>query len=801
MNAPVTAADEALKEQADRTGPATRQTSARCERERPLSRAALDDLARQGDIDGPVFEAALQEIGTRPGREDWVRYWVHLLTLCGALLLAAGVIFFIAWNWNGMHRFIKFGILEGLVAAGVIVAAWRGVDGIAGATALLAAGLCLGPLLAVYGQTYMSGAHLWELFRAWTCMLLPFAALGRQAGLWLLVWLTAGIWGLEYAQSMSSSGEFTYGLPEFILLQMAAVGAWELALSRSQGVPGREWLRAPWLPRLMVLAVSAALTLLVVMLIRDGGLPPEGGTLLLPFRPSILGAYAAGLAAVYCRYRRKRPDLFMLGCGVFSVCTVFIALLVEAGIFLNKDAGSMLFWGVTVAGLTALCGKLLLFWHRAMEAEGKAAASGPARHFFGPARPSTDWPELEATLVRKGLWPEGKGLPVPPPSAAPWYVGTMLSAGGWISALLLMAALGFLLYSTLDIRGNGEGPLFIGGAVFLGIGALCSRLPGVFARQFGLASAIAGALAASAALVVLTHSVRYWSLPCLTVCLVSFFLIRNLAYRYIATVFGLFFLYSLFDAVIRGSYPDFLDFSFRGGEAALESGTIPLVWIMAVFWTGLCALLALVWQQESRWMTDRRLAPAMPPLLHGIYTSMILLLTASLIAQSAHDLSWLARLLPPRASIGLGAACGFLLLVFLLGREQGKGPLRGTGRERGQCTVQARSGAVLYRLSLACAAATLPMGWYLPGVPVALFGFLVSRRTGNKVLLGASALFLCAYLFHYYYALDLLLLDKSFILTVCGLVLLVAATVLRRLCAGREEPERPDEERREVRNA
>ena len=780
-------------------------------RGRPLSRSALYSLAENEAMDSAAFEGALRLTGLRPDAGAWAVYWFRLLTLCGALLCASGVIFFIAWNWHGLHHFAKFGILEGVIAAGALVAVLRGVDSAAGAAGLAAAGLCMGPLLAVFGQTYMSGAHSWELFRAWTCMLLPFALLGRQAGLWLLVWLTAGVWGLGFLQHMSQSADFFYGLPEFLLLQTAAVALWEWAARRAENAPGREWLRGLWLPRLMVFAVTTAFTVLAVMLVLEDRVYLSGAwgdSLFLPFRPSITAFYVLGLAALYFWYRHKRRDLFMLGCGVFSACAVTVAAMVRAELFMHADAASLLFWGVAVAGLTALCGKLLLFWQRAIEEDersGDASAASPAgssvpgaaaprpsesvrtnnaeqgraapRGLFDSPPAGMDWPRLWEGLTERGLWPEGKARPLPPPSGAPWYINTMLSVGGWISALLLMAFLGFLLFSTLDMSRNFEMPLFFGGLVFLGIGAACSRAPGLFARQFGLANAIAGATAAAIALAALSDSRRYWSLPCLLVCLASFPLIRSRAYRYIAAVFGVYFLYALCDALFWGAYRGFGLFR-PDADTPLLSGPAALI-SMTAFWAVLCALTAWGWSKESLWMTRQNRAGALPALLYGMFTAMLLLLVASLAAQHGPGYRELYHLLPPRAPFGLGAAAGFIAMVFLLGRDlyPRKEPAPPAAR----------------RLCLACALLTLPVGWYLPGVPLALLGFLISRHTGNKVMLGASALFLAAYLFQFYYNLETTLLHKSLSLAACGLLLLAAAALVRRFFLACARPSAPCE--------
>lgn len=59
--------------------------------------------------------------------------------------------FFVAYNWNEIGRFAKFGMVEALIALAVL-AYWKfGVDTITGKLSLLLATILLGVLLALYG--------------------------------------------------------------------------------------------------------------------------------------------------------------------------------------------------------------------------------------------------------------------------------------------------------------------------------------------------------------------------------------------------------------------------------------------------------------------------------------------------------------------------------------------------------------------------------------------------------------------------------------------------------------------------
>jgi len=120
--------------------------------------------------------AALQAAGLLPGRAEWRRFLDQLLLWSGAVALAAAVVFFVAHNWSHLGKLARFSLVEVLVVAAV-VGYWRlGSERAAGKAALLAASIVLGALLALFGQTYQTGADVYELFLSWALLALPLAA-------------------------------------------------------------------------------------------------------------------------------------------------------------------------------------------------------------------------------------------------------------------------------------------------------------------------------------------------------------------------------------------------------------------------------------------------------------------------------------------------------------------------------------------------------------------------------------------------------------------------------------------------
>ena len=111
------------------------------------------------------------------------------LLMVAALLLATGLIFWIAANWQEQSRLFRLGLIEAALAASVLLAClWPRVR----LAALLCATLVLGGLLAFVGQTYQTGADAWQLFAVWAGLALVWVCLARSDLLWCLWVLIAG---------------------------------------------------------------------------------------------------------------------------------------------------------------------------------------------------------------------------------------------------------------------------------------------------------------------------------------------------------------------------------------------------------------------------------------------------------------------------------------------------------------------------------------------------------------------------------------------------------------------------------
>ncbi|HEX8064549.1 MAG TPA: DUF2157 domain-containing protein [Allosphingosinicella sp.] len=277
---------------------------------------------------------ALRLAGMLPSPAEWRLFLGRLTLWLGTVALAAALIFFLAFNWDDLGRFAKFGLVEAAIAAGLL-ACWRfNLDSAPGKAVLLLLSLLTGALLALAGQVYQTGADTYELFVWWAALILPWVVVSRFSPLWL-VWL--GLLNLAawlYFQLLLSAEALLWAL---FVLNALALAAWE-AGHRA----GLAWLRDEWPPRLVALASGTAATALIVWAIMGGEGAAVAGAVL---------AYVVWLAAICVWYRRVRPDLFMLAGGLLSLIVAVVALMSQN--ILGGDAGGFLLIGLVVIGMSA----------------------------------------------------------------------------------------------------------------------------------------------------------------------------------------------------------------------------------------------------------------------------------------------------------------------------------------------------------------------------------------------------------------------------------------------------------------
>ena len=324
--------------------------------EQAIGRDEIDQLAEAGHLSTAQREIALSVVGVSPNATQWNLFLGRVFLTFGVTLLIAAGGYFVAYNWDAMGRFAKIALLEVGVAGAVLGAAVFVPGDIRSRTALLAAVLLTGPLLAFIGQTYQTGADSYELFRAWALLALPWVVVARWRILWCFWLLIANVAGALYFAEVRWSLISSVFFPHGALAHLAGNGLFLLAI---------EWLGRDRLSgggrsaeRLALALVIGSATLLYLHLLFDSR---ERAFWALPLSLAVI-------AAVWWWYRLRQLDLVAL--AMWSFASIAVTVATVGRMLSDGFSGGLAFLviGGTVIGLSAWAASWLRGLHKTAEA-------------------------------------------------------------------------------------------------------------------------------------------------------------------------------------------------------------------------------------------------------------------------------------------------------------------------------------------------------------------------------------------------------------------------------------------------
>ena len=309
-------------------------------------------VAREAGLTEAALERGLRIATASPDRRAWLRFLSQALLVAGAGLVLAGVISFVAYNWARVGRFGKFAVIEVAIVAATLFA-WKKLPKLAGEVSLFGAAVHVGGLLAVFGQTYQTGADPYGLFATWLLIILPWVVAARWSATWLLALLlldTSIV--LYWAQVIGTRDTAAMlWLPVTIgAIHFAALAAWEWQRRRAQ-----PWLDERWAQRFVAVFALYAWWLVAAI------------TVFTTERAGIAGAtgfiaFATAVAVMLRRYRQPL-DLFMMTIAMVAAMALGTAIafrvmaeLLQFGFFILIASAALVVWEIT----------LLMGWYRRM---------------------------------------------------------------------------------------------------------------------------------------------------------------------------------------------------------------------------------------------------------------------------------------------------------------------------------------------------------------------------------------------------------------------------------------------------
>jgi uncharacterized membrane protein len=533
----------------------------------------MDTQAQGIDRDGPPA----------PDRDAWRQFWLRVLRGAGIGALGAGLLFFVAANWQALGLFGRFGLLETLLIVCIGVALWRPPPQITGQSALILATLTTGGLLALFGQSYQTGADVYELFFTWALLALPFALAGGSGALWALWWVILNV-ALALLCGWLGADHFVWrfvdgrGVGRAALLMLPCVINF-VGVAIFTGLARTRFADASphWLTRLLlsfgfVYGTAACIAAIVATgFWRGGGHGLDGEGL------AVLLAFTAICAVIAHLTLRERRDVFPIALMAASAIAISTTWIVKSMRF--SDAGGFFLVAFWLIITSSAAGFMLMRWVRT-------------------------W---HTRVARK-----------PREATRPWYIGLLLGTSGWLAGAFMLGFVALLFEPKSALQAGVAGGVLLIAAW----GLFRIDRNGAFVSQMALALSIAGQCFVLYAVTRDHHSMVAIAASALVLQTVLVIAMPNSLHRVMSTVFALI----AWGWLVRtGLFGEPQWSRGRGAEPSLLAalGGWALAWVPPTI--GLWALL----RRASAWI-DRGWASTLRPLLAGL---IIGLAFATLVSQ------------------------------------------------------------------------------------------------------------------------------------------------------------------------
>ncbi len=167
-----------------------------------MQREDIHIIGRHSNLTEKGIFKALKE-NVYNDKETWQKFFQLFFIILGVGFTVSGIVFFFAYNWADLHKFVKIGLTEGVLIATSILVLLPKINGNIRNIILTGASVLVGVLFAVFGQIYQTGANAYDFFLAWTVFVTLWFLVSNFAPLWLLYLVLINTTFILYSQQVA----------------------------------------------------------------------------------------------------------------------------------------------------------------------------------------------------------------------------------------------------------------------------------------------------------------------------------------------------------------------------------------------------------------------------------------------------------------------------------------------------------------------------------------------------------------------------------------------------------------------
>ena len=274
-------------------------------------------------------------------KESWQKFLRLFFISLSVGFITAGIIFFFAYNWADLHKFIKIGLIEGLIIISTLVILFSKISLDIKNILLTSTSILVGVLFAVFGQIYQTGANAYDFFLGWSMFITIWVFVSNYAPLWLVFITLINTTLILYSQQVAKDWSEVFVFTLLFIMNIIFLTTF------LYGKKINKVIKVPiWFSNLIALASVSFGTIGVIFGIFDEN---QTSFFVLIIITSII--YGIGI-----KYGIKLKSGFYLSIIPFSIIIIITAFLIK----LSDDAGMFFFISLFVIGSVTLVIKNLI---------------------------------------------------------------------------------------------------------------------------------------------------------------------------------------------------------------------------------------------------------------------------------------------------------------------------------------------------------------------------------------------------------------------------------------------------------
>lgn len=273
--------------------------------------------------------------------KSWGKFLELFFISLGVCFTTAGIIFFFAYNWADLHKFIKLGLIEGLIIITTLIVLFSKFNLNIKNIILTGASILVGVLFAVFGQVYQTGANAYDFFLGWTMFITLWVIVSNFAPLWLVYLTLINTTLILYAEQVAHNWSTVFVFTLLFVINILFLIFCLFGLRKISEIKFPNWFL-----HIVALASVIFATLGIISGIFD---EIEASFWVLIIITSIV--YGIGI-----KYGLKIKSGFYLSIIPFSLIVILSALFIK----ISDDAGMFLVVSLFVIGSVTLVIKNLI---------------------------------------------------------------------------------------------------------------------------------------------------------------------------------------------------------------------------------------------------------------------------------------------------------------------------------------------------------------------------------------------------------------------------------------------------------